>query len=216
MDFTNTFRNSNSINYVWTSSQNIDRLVTIYKACLKSDKTFVVDVYTANVLDTLAEFAQLPTPLKDYRQMMVLFPNRLTTQLFDKKLGHLANKFAIKKIIKEVISENPSKYVLMVRPSMKNDLNKIVADKGNLIYSMWDGYKKQSSSVEFLDWLKSKNFTIIDIHTSGHADTPALKQLVEGIQPKYIVPIHTFEGDRYKEIIKEPIVRLRDVEVREI
>jgi ribonuclease J len=216
LDFTNTFRNSNSINYVWTSSQNIDRLVTIYKACLKSDKTFVVDVYTANVLDTLAEFAQLPTPLKDYRQMMVLFPNRLTTQLFNKKLGHLANKFALKKIIKEVISENPSKYVLMVRPSMKNDLNKIVADKGNLIYSMWDGYKKQSSSVEFLDWLKSKNFTIIDIHTSGHADTPALKQLVEGIQPKYIVPIHTFEGDRYKEIFKEPIVRLKDGEVREI
>lgn len=104
----------------------------------------------------------------------------------------------------------------MVRPSMKNDLNKIVADKGNLIYSMWDGYKKQSSSVEFLDWLKSKNFTIIDIHTSGHADTPALKQLVEGIQPKYIVPIHTFEGDRYKEIFKEPIVRLKDGEVREI
>ena len=216
LDFVNTFRNSNCINYVWTSSQNIDRLVTIYRACLKSDKTFVVDVYTANVLDTLAEFAQLPTPLKDYRQMMVLFPNRLTTQLFNKKLGHLAIKFAGKKIAKEVISENPSKYVVMVRPSMKNDLNKIIADKGNLIYSMWDGYKEQSSSKEFIDWLESKNFTLIDIHTSGHADIPALKRMVEAIQPKYIVPIHTFEGDRYKEIFKEPIVRLKDGEIREI
>ncbi len=216
VDFVNTFKSSDCINYVWTSSQNIDRLVSIYRACLKSDKTFVVDVYTANVLDTLAEFAQLPTPLKDYIQMMVLFPHRLTNQLFNRKLGHLANKFAIKKIAKEAISENPSKYVVMVRPSMKIDLNKIIADKGNLIYSMWDGYKKQSSSEEFIKWLKSKNFTIIDIHTSGHADTGTLKRMVEAIQPKYIVPIHTFEGDSYKEIFEEPIVRLKDGEIREV
>lgn len=216
LDFVNTFKSTHCINYVWTSSQNIDRLVSIYKACLKTGKTFVVDVYTANVLDTLAKFAQLPTPLKDYGQMMVLFPHTLTTRLFDNKHGHLANKFARKKIVKEVISENPSKYVVMVRPSMKIDLNKIVTDKGNLIYSMWDGYKKQPYTERFIDWLKSKNFTIIDIHTSGHADTIALKRMVGAIQPKYIVPIHTFEGDRYKEIFEEPIVRLKDGEVREI
>jgi hypothetical protein len=40
--------------------------------------------------------------------------------------------------------------------------------------------------------------------------------MVEAIKPKNIVPIHTFEGEKYKDIFKEPIVELKDGEVREI
>jgi hypothetical protein len=40
--------------------------------------------------------------------------------------------------------------------------------------------------------------------------------MVEAIKPKNIVPIHTFEGKKYKDIFKEPIVELKDGEVREI
>ncbi|MBK9224939.1 MAG: hypothetical protein IPO23_10600 [Flavobacterium sp.] len=48
-DFLECFKNSNSINYVFTSTQNIDRLVSIYKASLRARKTFVVDVYGAHL-----------------------------------------------------------------------------------------------------------------------------------------------------------------------
>jgi ribonuclease J len=85
------FKKSDYINYIYTSSQNIDRIVSLYKACLESGKTFVVDVYTANVLNILSEFAKLPTPLKGYEQIKVLFPNRITTGLFKRGLGELAN-----------------------------------------------------------------------------------------------------------------------------
>ena len=70
--------------------------------------------------------------------------------------------------------------------------------------------------MEFLNWFASRNFTVVDIHTSGHADTPTLKRMVEALQPKYIVPIHTFKGDEYKDIFATPIVELNDGEVREI
>ncbi len=40
--------------------------------------------------------------------------------------------------------------------------------------------------------------------------------MVDAIKPKYIVPIHTFEGEKYKDIFKEPIVELKDEETREI
>ena len=50
-EFLSIFRStSNAINYVWCSGQNIDRLVALYRACLKSKKIMVVDVYVANVL----------------------------------------------------------------------------------------------------------------------------------------------------------------------
>jgi len=40
--------------------------------------------------------------------------------------------------------------------------------------------------------------------------------MVKAIKPKNIVPIHTFEGDKYKGIFDEPIVELKDGEIREI
>ena len=215
-EFATLFKNSDCINYISTSSQNIDRLVSIYRACLESGKTLVIDIYTANVLNTLSEFANLPTPLKNFKQINVIFPNKLTTNLVKRNLEHLVYKFTGSKITTTTISENPSNYVVIVRPSMKIDLQKITVDKGNLIYSMWDGYKKKPYTMKFLDWLESKNFTVIDIHTSGHADTPTLKRMVEAIKPKYIVPIHTFEGDNYKDIFDYPVVRLKDGELQEV
>ena len=206
------FKKSNSINYIYTSSQNIDRLVSIYKACLASQKTFVVDVYTANVLEILSNFAGLPSPLKGFPNLKVLFPNRLTTSLFKSGHGDLANKFSKSKITKDEISLNPSDFVLLVRPSMKNDLNKIITDNGNLIYSMWEGYKEQAITKEFIDWLKSKNFTIYDIHTSGHANTDTLKEFADTLAPKVIIPIHTFNKQDYKNIFSQKIIELNDNE----
>jgi len=34
-----------------SSSQNIDRLVTAYRSVLQSNRTFIVDIYTALILD---------------------------------------------------------------------------------------------------------------------------------------------------------------------
>ncbi|NLA63156.1 MAG: MBL fold metallo-hydrolase, partial [Bacteroidales bacterium] len=164
----------------------------------------------------LSQFAKLPTPLKDFKQIKVIFPYILTTNLYARNLDAYVNKFASSKITKETISANTSDYVVVVRPNMKVDIERITAPRGNLIYSMWDGYKKKPYTMDFLDWFTSKSFTIVDIHTSGHADTPTLKRLVAAIKPKYIVPIHTSKGENYQDIFDYPIVRLKDGEVQEV
>ena len=133
-ELTKLFKNSASINYIYTASQNIDRLVSVYRACLNAQKTFVVDIYTANVLETLSGFARLPSPLKGFPNLKVLFPYHLTKYLFNRGYGKMANKFLKHKISKNEISENPSNYVVLVRPSMVIDLKKINAENGNLIY----------------------------------------------------------------------------------
>lgn len=40
--------------------------------------------------------------------------------------------------------------------------------------------------------------------------------MVETIKPKNIVPIHTFEGKKHKDIFNQPIVELKDEETVEI
>ncbi len=78
---------------------------------------------------------------------------------------------------------------------------------------MWAGYKNQETTKKFLDWLISKNFTIHDIHTSGHANREILKQLADALNPKSIIPVHTFEKKRYKDVFDQKVNEVDDNEV---
>ncbi len=46
---------------VWCSGQNIDRLVTVYRACRRSGRQFVADMYTAHILQSIGN-PRLPQP----------------------------------------------------------------------------------------------------------------------------------------------------------
>jgi len=211
------FKQQKKINLIYTSGQNIDRLTSIYRACKRTGKIFVVDVYVAKVLKELSKFAGIPYPSEYFENLKVMFPyftSRRLTKEGNKKILFQFKKY---KITKKEISNQSDKIVMIVRPSMKKDLENINGiDGGNLIYSMWEGYLKKSNTKKFIDYLTKRKFTILKIHTSGHADTETLKKMVEAIKPKNIVPIHTFEGDKYKDIFKEPIVELKDGEIRQI
>jgi ribonuclease J len=71
---------------------------------------------------------------------------------------------------------------------------------------MWHGYKDQPGSTkDFLDFIAGRGMPIKHIHTSGHADLDGLKRMVNAVKPKNLVPIHTFEGEKYKEFFPETL-----------
>jgi ribonuclease J len=49
-EFVKVFQEQNKINLVYSSGQNIDRIVSVYRACKKTNKILVVDVYVAKIL----------------------------------------------------------------------------------------------------------------------------------------------------------------------
>ena len=200
-EFVDTFKASKGINLIYTSGQNIDRLVSIYRACKRTGKTLAIDFYIANVLKDLSEFATIPYPSNNFPEIKVFFPYRLSRMISNKGDENLLYRFKDYKITKEQIGEQFAKTVMIVRPSMLNDLENIKGlEDGIFIYSMWDGYKKEKTTKKFIDFLVSKGVTEKQIHTSGHADRDALKRMIEVLNPKNLVPIHTFEGDEYEKI----------------
>jgi ribonuclease J len=214
-DLIKLFEQKEKINLIYTSGQNIDRIVSIYSACIRANKIFVVDVYIATILKELSEFAKIPYPSKEFKNLKVMFPYYTSRRLKNEGNEKILYQFKNYKITKEEISEQSDKIVMIVRPSMQKDLENINGiECGNLIYSMWEGYLKKSDTIKLIDYLVNKKFTLHKIHTSGHADIQTLKKIVEAIKPKNIVPIHTFEGDKYKDIFNEPIIKLMDEEVR--
>ena len=207
------FRQSEGINCIYTSGQNIDRLVTVYRACIRSGKTMVVDVYVANVLGALSDHGSIPDPRKGFENIKVFFPYYLTGKLLKSGYDDMVRPFGVFKAKREFINKNPSRYVMIVRPSLLSDLKKMNIDCGNLIYSLWEGYKQKPDTKNFIDSLLARNMKLIDLHTSGHADVQTLKEFADAIKPGYIIPIHTFFKHEYTSIFYQTILELNDNEV---
>ncbi len=208
------FKENGKINLIYTSSQNIDRIVSVFKACKRTNKILVVDVYVAKVLKELSKFAGIPYPSRNFNNLKVIF-SRYTSNRLDNK-GHekILHQFTKYKITKEENSEQSDKIVMVVRNSMQKDFKHITnIDGGNLIYSMWEGYLLKSKTKQFINYFKSLNFSIHNIHTSGHADIETLKEMVKAIKPKNIVPIHTFKKEEYQKIFSVPVLDIQDKQV---
>ena len=208
------FSESQKINLVYTAGQNIDRLVSIFKATQKAKKIFVIDVYVAKILTELSKFSKLPYPSNSFNNIKVMFPYYSCKKLKNDGNENVLYQFKKYKITKEEISKQANNIVMIVRPSMKTDLKKINNLKGgNLIYSMWEGYLQKDYTSKFINNLKNLNFNIYNIHTSGHADIEALQKIVEAIDPNNIIPIHTFEGNSYQDIFRSNVIQCNDGDV---
>ena len=101
---------------------------------------------------------------------------------------------------------------MIVRPSLNIHLKGLKnIDGGNLIYSLWEGYKDKGSTKIFIDDLiNNRKFNYHYIHTSGHADISAMKRLIKGLNPRKLIPIHTFKKDDYEKLFNASIVKLYD------
>jgi ribonuclease J len=214
-EFVKTFKGNKGINLIYTSGQNIDRLVSIYRACKRTGKILAIDFYIANILKELAEFGAIPYPSMNFPEIKVFFPYRLSRMISNQGNQQLLYQFKNYKITKEQIDNQYDKIVMIVRPSMLKDLSYFKKLEGGIfIYSMWNGYKQEKTTKDFINFLIDKEMTEIQIHTSGHADRDSLKRMVEVLKPKNLVPIHTFEGDEYEKVFSGTnVLRLNDKEV---
>jgi ribonuclease J len=182
------------------SSQNIDRIVSFYKAARKLGKTFVIDIYTANVLYDLRQLGnKLPYPCKSYPNIKV-YPYRITRKISDEIGDVYAKRFTPYRLSEEIIRDEQNNIFMLVRPSMLNDLKKCNLKNGLFIYSLWKGYRSGDYQKRFEDFLRKQGFTISpQIHTSGHATLADIQRLIKGLNPKRIVPIHSMNPHLLKE-----------------
>ena len=215
-EFVETFKQVKGINLIYTSGQNIDRLVSIYRACKRTGRTLAIDFYIANVLKELSELgAKIPYPSNNFPEIKVFFPYRLSRMISNQGNKKLLYRFKAYKITKEEIDEQFDKIVMIVRPSMLRDLEYLQKlDNGTFTYSLWSGYRKEKLTKEFIETLVAKGMTEKQIHTSGHADRDGLKRMIDVLKPKNLVPIHTFDGNEYEAIFKNvKVLRLKDNEI---
>jgi len=85
-ELTSLFKDRQNLFFIACSAQNIDRLVTVYRACLKSKRTFVIDPYTAFVLDK-TKIISSKIPQYNWNNMRVFFiPNTYSERMAKDKI----------------------------------------------------------------------------------------------------------------------------------
>lgn len=203
--FIGLFKKTKGLVLLWCSGQNIDRLVTIYRACRYSGKQFIADMYTAHILQSIGN-ARIPQP--GWKGFRVYLPKFQKKTIIKKKLFDLAQSFSQWRIYSKELNDHSDTSVLLFRPSMMIDFEDAnFTENATLVYSLWQGYLKDERYKRLFNWMKEKNIQLIHCHTSGHAPLTDLKEFAEAVSPKMLVPIHTFVPDLYTEYFKNVVLK---------
>ncbi|MCC2636609.1 MAG: fold metallo-hydrolase [Moraxellaceae bacterium] len=194
-ELTTCCRDTAGLVMVHASAQNIDRVVTLFRAAKKSGRTLVIDLYAAAILEA-AGGKRLPQ--SDWEGVALYVPFRQRLQIKRQGCFDLLARHQSKRIYAEALAADPGRYALLFRPLHSNDLERAACLKGAAyVYSQWQGYWESGSYDDLKNWLEAQGIPRHSIHTSGHADVPTLRRFVTGLAPERLVPIHSFNPQEF-------------------
>jgi ribonuclease J len=191
---------------VCASAQNIDRVVTVFRAARRSRRVLVIDLYGAVIL---AATGNNNIPQSDWPDVRLFVPewqrrHVKRIQLFDVLRNHARHR-----VYPQHLAALAPGAIFLFRPSMATDLERAECLNGaRLVWSQWEGYLADPRFAPFLEWQQRLGLPMERLHTSGHASIGDLRRLAEAISAKRVVPIHSFESGRYAEFFSN--VECRD------
>lgn len=209
--FADLFRATAGRVFVAWSAQNLDRTVTLYRACLRAGRTLVVDLYTAEVLDMLASFGRLPRP--GWRNLKVVVTRSFARMYRNTGREAFVSRMAKHGIAADKLADTPSEWVVMVRPSLMRDYEAkgvIPTPQDAWSWSMWHGYLANEDGGKVRAWFDAGQCPAKHIHTSGHASPTDLRRFAEAMAAKAIIPIHGQAWDGEAAMAFSNLRRLHD------
>ena len=183
--------------FVLMAATNIDRIVTFYKIANATKRLFILDTYAGLITDTVG--GNIPNP-RTFSNVRMFLTNQNKYKILE---NYPKNKIGRKGIVN-------SNFMMCIRSSMKQYLEKYPEgfsfEGCTLFYSMWEGYKKEKNTKEFLEFMEEKGVKIISLHTSGHADEKDFDKLIKKVEPKIIIPVHTENSEWFKRYEKCEVI----------
>lgn len=183
---------------VHSSSQNIDRLVSIMRASKRTGRKLIIDLYTAVILEATGN----PNlPQSNWPEIAVYIPHRQRVQIKSNKWFDLLKRHSANRIFIEDLREISGKSTLLFRPIHCRDLERAdCLPDATYIYSQWEGYWERDSFDPTKEWLSKHAIPKISIHTSGHASPKDLKRFDAALKPRTVIPIHSFMPEHYTKL----------------
>lgn len=182
------------------SPQHVDRLVSFLRATRKAGRTLIADAYTGYILHLLRNEMSIPPP-ESTEWIRLFFPKFFQESFRRKGLETVFTLLSPANVEMEEIRANPARYTMIFRPSMlESDFGGILPDESRCIYSRWHGYLDSPEWEIVKQALTAARGNLVEAHTSGHIFADHIRELVQQIKPGLLIPIHTFEPDKFNAI----------------
>lgn len=196
---------------VCASAQNIDRVVSIYRACKRTGRTLLLDLYA---MEMLRATGNPNVPAAGWPNLAVYVPEYQRRHIARTERFDIVARYKPNRIYREAISTFVGRSVMLFRPAMVADIDLIPQawTGARMIWSQWDGYLTSPPNEAFLAKLASRDVPLEVVHTSGHASITDLQRLAKAIAPEALIPVHTFRGDRFAELFGLHVNRRHDGE----
>lgn len=202
-----TIREQENISFLITSSQNIDRVVSGFRACQRTGKTLVIDIYTAWVLEQMKQVTNsVPAMEWDQVGLYATYGQDRTLKNNPDFFGDFRKRAYRQRVTKEDLQKAPADYLYVGKMSHHRSIDLYKAERPvNVIYSQWLGYLKCTNeeyfgAEEFAAYRHDPQVNFVYAHTSGHATVEDLQTFAEALKPRKLVPVHTEYGNKFSEL----------------
>ena len=181
---------------VMTSGQNVDRLVSCYKAARKSGRLLVIDPYQAYILRMLKDLSER-IPQFTWEKVKVGMVRHQNEFLEKAGCTEVVREMQRDSVSSGAMAGEPGRYLFCARGNGKNAklLEKVGAGKVELVWSMWSGYWSKPDC-RMRVGAEVNGVTMHPIHSGGHAWPGDLDRLVAALEPLEVRPVHTDTRDR--------------------
>lgn len=193
--FVDLFSATAGLKLVAASAQNIDRMVSLYRACKRTGRTLLIDLYAAEILRATGN----PNiPQSNWPGVSVYVPQYQRIQIKKSSRFDLLDPHRTQRIFVEHLAATASNAAMLFRPAMLRDLAEANAlASAHVVWSQWDGYLDQERGQQLRSRLTDLAIPLSHAHTSGHASIKDLKRLANAIAPRMLVPVHTYAPEQF-------------------
>jgi ribonuclease J len=203
--FVEIFQQTKGMPLVWCSGQNIDRIVTIFKACLASKRQLILDLYTAEILRATGNER---LPQADWKHIRVFLPFSQKWRIKKEQAFDISDSYRPYRIYPNALAGAASKSVMLFRPSMVRDMEEAgCLTDGCVVCSVWPGYVADGRNQEFLSWAKHRGLSLYRCHTSGHASVADLRRLRDAFAEAIAVPVHLTDREQFTTLFGRVMLR---------
>jgi ribonuclease J len=174
------------------SPQNVDRLVSYYRATVRSGRTLVLDPYAAFILHLIKSECKVPDPFQA-KYIRIFLAQSFLRSMAARRLLKLIPRMKKVEISRAEILAAPGNFLMIFREWMYERMFERKLPPGSrFFYSYWPGYlDTQPRLKELRARLEESGCAFDRVHASGHIYYQDIMKFVELVSPKRIMPIHS-------------------------
>lgn len=181
---------------VFASGQNLDRLVSCYRAAKRSGRLLVVSAYQAYVLRRLAPLSA-NIPQFEWPLVRVKFHRAHYKTMEAAGLLGLVEEMRPHRVSTDQLAENPGRYIWSAgsNRAVTGVIDRVSAQRVIPVWSMWRGYWEREGNPT-RQWCERRGVEPRFVHSGGHAGPEELARLADAVGAGTRVWVHTECGGR--------------------